>query len=69
MSALRIGTRRSPLALAQAEEIRIRLEATGVLADIVPMSTTGDDGVLPADSRAGPQGAVDRHHPRRARIG
>ncbi len=56
MSALRIGTRRSPLALAQAEEVRVRLEATGVLADIVPMSTTGDDGVLPADSAQGLKG-------------
>ena len=56
MTALRIGTRRSPLALAQAEEIRVRLEATGVLADIVPMSTTGDDGVLPADSAQGLKG-------------
>jgi hydroxymethylbilane synthase len=56
VSALRIGTRRSPLALAQAEEIRVRLEATGVLADIVPMSTTGDDGVLPADSAQGLKG-------------
>jgi hydroxymethylbilane synthase len=56
VSALRIGTRRSPLALAQAEEVRVRLEATGVLADIVPMSTTGDDGVLPADSAQGLKG-------------
>ena len=53
MSALRIGTRRSPLALAQAEEIRIRLDATGVIADIVPMSTSGDEGAR-ADSS--PQG-------------
>ncbi len=53
MSVLRIGTRRSPLALAQAEEIRIRLEATGVLADIVPMSTSGDEG---ASAVASPQG-------------
>jgi len=53
VSALRIGTRRSPLALAQAEEIRVRLEATGVLADIVPMSTSGDEGAI-AD--ASPQG-------------
>jgi hydroxymethylbilane synthase len=44
VSALRIGTRRSPLALAQAEEIRVRLDATGVIADIVPMSTSGDEG-------------------------
>lgn len=53
MSVLRIGTRRSPLALAQAEEIRIRLQATGVLADIVPMSTSGDEG---AEAVTSPQG-------------
>ncbi|HEX7248096.1 MAG TPA: hydroxymethylbilane synthase [Actinomycetota bacterium] len=53
MSNLRIGTRRSPLALAQAEEIRLRLEATGVLAEIVPMSTSGDEG---APASSSPQG-------------
>ena len=53
MSALRIGTRRSPLALAQAEEVRVRLEATGVLAEIVPMSTSGDEG---AAAHTSPQG-------------
>ena len=31
MSPLVIGTRGSPLALAQAEEIRVRLEAVGVI--------------------------------------
>jgi hydroxymethylbilane synthase len=46
MSALRIGTRGSPLALAQAEETRARLEAafpdlTGRIA-IETISTTGD---------------------------
>lgn len=56
MSVLRIGTRRSPLALAQAEEIRVRLEATGVLADIVPMSTSGDDGASAASSPQGLKG-------------
>ncbi|CAN5812275.1 hydroxymethylbilane synthase [soil metagenome] len=53
MSNLRIGTRRSPLALAQAEEIRVRLEATGVIAEIVPMSTSGDEG---ATADTSPQG-------------
>ena len=53
MTNLRIGTRRSPLALAQAEEIRLRLEATGVLAEIVPMTTSGDDG---AEASSSPQG-------------
>jgi len=56
VSALRIGTRRSPLALAQAEEIRLRLEATGVLADIVPMSTSGDEGASAATSPQGLKG-------------
>jgi porphobilinogen deaminase len=37
-ATIRIGTRRSPLALAQAEETRGRLAAAGVDADIVPMS-------------------------------
>lgn len=53
MTDLRIGTRRSPLALAQAEEIRLRLEATGVLAEIVPMTTSGDEG---AEASSSPQG-------------
>jgi hydroxymethylbilane synthase len=56
VSALRIGTRRSPLALAQAEEVRIRLEATGVLSRIVPMSTSGDEGAAPGDSPQGLKG-------------
>ena len=53
MSALRIGTRRSPLALAQAEEVRGRLEGNGVSAHVVPMTTSGDEGAT-ADSS--PQG-------------
>ena len=53
MSALRIGTRRSPLALAQAEEIRVRLEATGVIAEIVAMRTSGDEA---AGAGSAPQG-------------
>ncbi|HVF08022.1 MAG TPA: hydroxymethylbilane synthase [Actinomycetota bacterium] len=53
MTNLRIGTRRSPLALAQAEEVRLRLEATGVLAEIVPMTTSGDEG---AEASSSPQG-------------
>ena len=44
---LRIGTRASPLALAQAEEVRDRLRAAHGLAEgaiaIVPLSTTGDE--------------------------
>jgi hydroxymethylbilane synthase len=44
---LRIGTRRSPLALAQAEEVRARLIAIGEGAELVPMSTAGDRGDSP----------------------
>jgi hydroxymethylbilane synthase len=56
VSALRIGTRRSPLALAQAEEVRVRLEATGVIAEIVPMSTSGDEGARADSSSQGLKG-------------
>jgi hydroxymethylbilane synthase len=51
VNALRIGTRRSPLALAQAEEVRVRLEGTGVHAEIVPMSTSGDEELPAPPSR------------------
>lgn len=50
---LRIGTRRSRLALAQATEIAALLGEHGHETEIVPMSTAGDRGV-PAD--ASPQG-------------
>ena len=53
---LRIGTRRSPLALAQAEEVRLRLSERGVDADIVPMSTSGDEGAPSVDAHAGLKG-------------
>ncbi|HEU4354654.1 MAG TPA: hydroxymethylbilane synthase [Actinomycetota bacterium] len=39
---LRIGTRRSRLALAQATEVAERLRANGVDAEIVGMTTSGD---------------------------
>ena len=42
VSPLRIGTRRSPLALAQAEEVA-RLEVAGVIAEVKAMSTSGDE--------------------------
>jgi len=41
---LRIGTRRSQLALAQAEEVRERLAGIGVDSEVVPMITSGDRG-------------------------
>ena len=53
---LRIGTRRSPLALAQAEEVRHRLAETGVVAEVVPMSTSGDEGAPSGDAPAGLKG-------------
>jgi len=55
VSSLRIGTRGSPLALAQAEEIRVRLEAVGVIAQIEPMRTSGDDGAT-GDTKQGLKG-------------
>ena len=53
---LRIGTRRSALALAQAEEVRARLAAIGVEAELVPMSTAGDRGEPATGSIAGMKG-------------
>jgi hydroxymethylbilane synthase len=53
---LRIGTRRSKLAIAQAEEVRAMLAASGVESDLVPMSTAGDEGADPADTPAGLKG-------------
>ncbi len=47
---VRIGTRRSRLALAQAGEVADRLASIGVGSEIVPMTTTGD--------RGGPVGAA-----------
>jgi len=55
VSSLRIGTRGSPLALAQAEEIRVRLEAAGVIARIEPMRTSGDEGTA-GDAKQGLKG-------------
>jgi hydroxymethylbilane synthase len=39
---LRIGTRRSALAMVQAEAVRSSLAARGALADLVPVVTEGD---------------------------
>jgi len=55
VNSLRIGTRGSPLALAQAEEIRVRLEAAGVIARIEPMRTSGDEGTA-GDAKQGLKG-------------
>jgi hydroxymethylbilane synthase len=54
--SLRIGTRRSRLALAQAEEVRALLAGIGVESELVPMSTAGDRGEAPAGSLAGLKG-------------
>ena len=53
---LRIGTRRSRLALAQAGEVAERLARAGVESEVVPMATSGDRGTLAAPSRAGVKG-------------
>jgi hydroxymethylbilane synthase len=50
---LRIGTRGSRLALAQAEEVAGALRERGIEADVVPMATAGDRG---ASAAASPQG-------------
>jgi hydroxymethylbilane synthase len=44
---LRIGTRRSALALAQAESVLAALAEVGAAAEIVPMRTSGDEGATP----------------------
>jgi hydroxymethylbilane synthase len=53
---LRIGTRRSALALAQAREVVDLLAVHGVLAEVVPMSTAGDRGSSSVASGAGMKG-------------
>jgi hydroxymethylbilane synthase len=45
---LRIGTRRSKLALAQAEEVQVLLAKRGVESELVPMTTSGDRGAQDA---------------------
>jgi hydroxymethylbilane synthase len=56
VGALRIGTRRSDLALAQAGEVRLLLKAIGVEAQLVPLTTTGDEGGGAGASTAGLKG-------------
>ncbi len=61
MTTLRIATRRSALALAQAEEIATLLSASAFRSEIVPMSTSGDEGATSAESPTGMKGLwVDR---------
>ncbi len=56
MTTLRIGTRRSTLAMAQAEEIRRLLAEQDVSCELVPMTTSGDEGARPAGRPAGLKG-------------
>jgi hydroxymethylbilane synthase len=61
VTTLRIATRRSALALAQAEEVADLLAANAFRSEIVPLSTSGDDGATAADSPTGMKGLwVDR---------
>jgi hydroxymethylbilane synthase len=61
VTALRIATRRSALALAQAEEVASLLSANAFRSEIVPMSTSGDEGAEADASPTGRKGLwVDR---------
>jgi hydroxymethylbilane synthase len=61
VTTLRIATRRSALALAQAEEVAALLSANAFRSEIVPMSTSGDEGVSATGSPSGMKGLwVDR---------
>jgi hydroxymethylbilane synthase len=53
---LRIGTRRSPLALAQADEVARLLANRGVDTELVPMTTSGDRGASADASPFGVKG-------------
>ncbi|MFB3739895.1 MAG: hydroxymethylbilane synthase, partial [Candidatus Velamenicoccus archaeovorus] len=53
---LRIGTRRSRLALAQADEVATALRSHGVEAELVPMQTAGDRGAAARGSPTGLKG-------------
>ena len=53
---LRIGTRRSALALAQADEVAAALAAAGSDTELVPITTAGDRGADPATDPAGTKG-------------
>jgi hydroxymethylbilane synthase len=53
VSTLRIATRRSALALAQAEQVAAMLSANAFRSEIVPMSTSGDEGANATGSTSG----------------
>lgn len=56
MTHFRIGTRRSSLALAQAEEVRASLARHDIESELVPMTTSGDEGAVPEPGSAGLKG-------------
>lgn len=56
MTTLRLGTRRSPLAMRQAELVRDLLAERGTQAEIVGMTTSGDEGGQAADAPQGLKG-------------
>lgn len=56
MKPLRIGTRRSRLALVQAEIVAASLATNGITTEIVPMTTSGDEGAVAAASPQGLKG-------------
>ncbi|HEX2088455.1 MAG TPA: hydroxymethylbilane synthase [Actinomycetota bacterium] len=53
---IRIGTRRSRLALAQTQEVVDRLAALGLGTEVVPMVTSGDRGAGPEGVPGGVKG-------------
>lgn len=53
---LRIGTRRSALALAQTNQVADALARSGVETELVPITTSGDRGVGPEGDPAGVKG-------------
>lgn len=57
MTTLRIGTRRSRLALAQTQEVRRLLAVHDVGVEIVPMTTSGDEGATAAEHPQGLKGS------------
>jgi hydroxymethylbilane synthase len=56
VSGVRIGTRRSKLALAQAELVAEMLNRQGLDGEIVPLTTSGDEGTPAATSPSGMKG-------------
>jgi hydroxymethylbilane synthase len=54
--SLRIGTRRSALATVQAEQVRTLLYGQGVEAEIVGITTSGDEGADASSSSSGLKG-------------